>query len=175
MTDRLLEILRHRANRRGLAFAKQELLVEQLDCDPEKLALAVEALESRGAITILSPLPYLVVKVQSWSGNEENSAETPVFPYSFSSSHSVNRFRNSYRDRPEETGSLLQEVLLILGETDPEPFRKAIELYSPHVIRMALDRVRKAQSIQKSRTALFRYLLPRIAKESADHKSHAQP
>ena len=50
---------------------------------------------------------------------------------------------------------------------DPEPFRKATGIYAPHVIRLALDRVRKAQTIQKSRTALFRYLLPRIAKEAS--------
>jgi hypothetical protein len=175
MTDRLLEILRQSANRKGLALAKQESLVEQLDCDPEKLALAVEALESRGAITIRSPLPYLVAKVQSWSGNEKNSAETRVSPYSFGSSHSMNGSKNSYRDRPEGTGPLLQEVLSVLGENDPEPFQKAIELYAPHVIRMALDRVRKAQSIQKSRTALFRYLLPRIAKEHGPSSNHVQP
>jgi len=173
MTDRLLGILRKGANRRGLAFAKQESLADQLDCDPEKLALTVEALESRGAITILSPLPYLVAKVQSWSASEENSAETRLSPYS--SSHSVNRSKNSYSDRPADTGSLLQEILLVLGENDPEPFRKAIGLYAPHVIRTALDRVRKAQSIQKSRTALFRYLLPRLAKEHGPTNHHVQP
>ena len=172
MTDQLLEILRQRANRKGLAFAKQESLLEQLDCDPEKLALAVEALESRGAITILSPLPYLVAKVQSWSGNEENSAETRVSPYS--SSHSTNRSKNSYRGQPGDPGSLLLEVLSVLGESDPDPFRKAIELYPSHVIRIALDRVRKAQSIQKSRTALFRYLLPRIAKQQST-ATHVKP
>jgi len=174
MTDRLLEILRQRANRKGLAFAKQELLLEELDCDPEKLALAVEAIESRGAITILSPLPYLVVKVQSWSGSEENSAETRVSPYSFSSSHPRNNSKNSYREALVDSGRLLQEILLVLGEIDPEPFRKVTELYTPHVIRVALDRVRKAQSIQKSRTALFRYLLPRIARERSQ-PNHVQP
>jgi len=174
MTDQILELLRQRANRKGLAFAKQDSLLEELDCDLEKLALAVEALESRGAITILSPLPYLVAKVQSWSGSEENSAETRLSPYSFSSSRSRNGSKNSYRDRPGDNGRLLQEILSVLGESDPEPFRKVIELYARHVIRTALDRVRKAQSIQKSRTALFRYLLPRIAREKSQ-PNHVQP
>jgi hypothetical protein len=60
---------------------------------------------------------------------------------------------------------LLGEILETLGETDERSFEKAVELYSPHVIRLALDRVRRAKGIRKSRTALFRHLLPRLARD----------
>jgi len=159
VTDHLLQILKEKAHPDGVAFAQEEFLLHRLDCDREKLALALEALESRGAITILSQLPFLTVKLKMWPGRAENSAKTT--PPSYSSSHLRNISEDSYR-----AGDLLGEILSVLGESDPEPFRKATELYAPRVIRSALERVRKAQTIQKSRTALFRYLLPRIAKES---------
>ena len=70
----------------------------------------------------------------------------------------------SYRPKGDEPASdLLREILETLGETDAASFEKAVELYSPHVIRTALDRVRRARGIRKSRTALFRHLLPRLA------------
>jgi hypothetical protein len=162
MTDQLLQILREKAHPDGVAFAQEEFLLHRLSADAGRLARALETLESRGAITVLSPLPFLTAKVKVWSGKAENSAKTGISSYS--SSHSGNISKNSYRDG---TGDLLNEILSVLGESDPEPFRKATELYAPHVIRLALNRVRKAQAIQKSRTALFRYLLPRIAKEGS--------
>lgn len=59
--------------------------------------------------------------------------------------------------------TLLKEILETLGERDGKPFEKAVELYAPHVIRTALDRVRRAKGVRKNRTALFRHLLPRLA------------
>jgi hypothetical protein len=163
MTERLLAVLTGRANRNGLAFAKQDSLLEQLGCDREKLAIALESLESRGTIAVLSPLPYLVVKITSWSGGSEKPAPNAAAPYSYGSSPVV-KSNQSYSDRTEAE-ELLKDVLGVLGEVDAEPFRRAVELYPAHTIRLTLDRVRKAHRIQKSRTALFRYLLPRIAKE----------
>jgi hypothetical protein len=162
MTDRMLQVLKDKAHGDGVAFAQEEFLLHRLNCNREKLALALEALERRGAITILSALPFLTVKLKVWSGRLHNSAKAATPPYS--SSYLRNISEDSYR---EQASDLLSEILAVLGEEDPEPFRKAIELYAPHVIRLALDRVRKAQSIQKSRTALFRYLLPRIAKQAS--------
>ncbi|MEK7315632.1 MAG: hypothetical protein AAB011_05590 [Candidatus Eisenbacteria bacterium] len=72
--------------------------------------------------------------------------------------------RNSYS--AETDAEVLAEILATLGETDAEPFRGLLAHYPRAVIHRALDRVRTAKNIQKSRTALFRYLLPRIAKES---------
>ena len=162
MTDQLLQILNDKAGKNGIAFAQEEFLVHRLNCDREKLALALEALESRGAITVLSPLPFLTVRLKMWPGRAQISAPTAPPPYSHS--HSRNSSEDSYRAPADD---LLEEILSVVGEDDPEPFRKVLKLYTPQVIRKALARVQKAQSIQKSRTALFRYLLPRVAKETS--------
>jgi len=162
MTDQLLQVLTEKAHSDGIAFAQEEFLLHRLNCDGEKLGLALEALESRGEIAILSSLPFLTVKLKIWPGRAVNSANPGTPPYS--SSHLRNISEDSYRGRADD---LLGEILSVLGESDPQSFRKATEIYAPHVIRLALDRVRKAQTIQKSRTALFRYLLPRIAKEAS--------
>jgi hypothetical protein len=77
--------------------------------------------------------------------------------------------KDSYRPGGESATperDLLTEILETLGETDAAAFEKAVELYSPHMIRTALDRVRRAKNIRKSRTALFRHLLPRLAREN---------
>ena len=73
--------------------------------------------------------------------------------------------QNGYR--AENDDEVIAEILATLGESDPEPFRGLLAHYPRAVIHRALDRVRSARSIQKSRTALFRYLLPRIAKHAA--------
>ncbi len=75
---------------------------------------------------------------------------------------------SSYRPSPAHEPideALLQEILETLGETDGHAFERAVVLYSPHVIRLALNRVRRAKGIRKSRTALFRHLLPRLARD----------
>jgi hypothetical protein len=59
---------------------------------------------------------------------------------------------------------LLAEILATLDETDPESFRPVLKRYSPWQIQTALKRVRETppKKLRKSRTALFRFLLPRI-------------
>lgn len=172
MTDRLLELLAESANRRGLTMATEARLTEALRCTAAELAVAVEGLVDRKAIAVLSPLPYLVAKLRpSWAGSGEGSANPggePARPYSYADSSIEKKamqveHSHSIGSDPE----LLAEILATLGETDPESFRGLLDHYPRAVIHRALDRVRSARSIQKSRTALFRYLLPRIAKHAA--------
>lgn len=172
MIDRLLEILRGSANRRGLAVAAKARLVNSLGCTPAELAAAVQGLVDRNAIEVLSPLPYLVARIRpSWAGSGEgiaNPSGNSAPPYSYADSSidkkAMKAMRNSYS--AETDAEVLAEILATLGETDAEPFRGLLAHYPRAVIHRALDRVRTAKNIQKSRTALFRYLLPRIAKES---------
>jgi hypothetical protein len=70
---------------------------------------------------------------------------------------------NSDSHRPVDP-ELMREVLETLGESDPATFTGALEHYAPAIIRKALERVRAAGSIRTSRTALFRYLLPKLGK-----------
>lgn len=170
MTDRLLEILKANANRGGLAMATEARLVDALRCAPAELAVAIEGLVARKAIEVLSPLPYLVAKTRtSWAGSGEGSANPSgesARPYSYANS-SIEKTAMQVEQDSYSTGGdveVLAEILATLGEPDPEPFRGLLAHYPGWVIHRALDRVRSARSIQKSRTALFRYLLPRIAK-----------
>lgn len=173
MNDQLLEILRGSANRTGLAMAAEARLVGMLRCTSSELAAAVRGLVDRNEIEVLSPLPYLVAKLNpSWAGSGEgspNPSDKSVPPYSYADSSikkiAVQAEQNSYSGESDD--EVLAEILATLGETDPEPFRGLLTHYPRAVIHRALDRVRSARNIQKSRTALFRYLLPRIATHSA--------
>lgn len=73
--------------------------------------------------------------------------------------------KESYRPPGYEAEALLSEILATLGESDPTTFRGALRAYSPIIIRTTLARIRKMKHVRKSRTALFRFLLPRIGRE----------
>lgn len=173
MTDVLLALLRSRANRRGLVLATEVVLLEGLRTESAALRAALAKLESTGAILVLAPLPFLVVKLKKWSGKKSDHAESAAKTavplsraYSFQSSLSQSTQSNeSYRHQSDAEEALLREILETLGETDPVTFRGALRKYSPQAIRTALERVRRTPSIRRNRTALFRYLLPRLAKE----------
>lgn len=168
MTETLIGFLESRANHRGRVIATERALLEQLNITRDALAAGLSALERAGTIEILTPLPFLVLKLSSWPSRHRPSAESARSAYSYPKQllH-TQEMKDSYRADVEATpDDLLQEILEVLGEEDPASFQKAVELYAPHVIRTALDRVRRARNIRKNRTALFRHLLPRIAKES---------
>jgi hypothetical protein len=169
MTEQLLQALRRRANLRGLVIVQENALLKELRISSHALRKSVAHLVDKRVIEILSPLPFLVVK---WSGDSSPRLQSgpnvgPAMDraYSFKSSLSQSKqMKESYRQLVEAE-PLLQEILDTLGESDPTTFRGAVRSYSPDVIRTALDRIRRMQTIRKSRTALFRFLLPRIAKE----------
>jgi len=162
--QRLLAFLRSKTNDLGQALGRDEVLMEELSCTTPELKVALDHLERAGSFTVLTPLPFLAVKMKTWPNTPLNAPKTAPTAYSYTLSQSgLNR--NSYRPQAGEA-DLLHEILATLGETDPAAFEKAIELYSPRVIRTALSRVRRAQGIRKSRTALFRHLLPRLARQS---------
>lgn len=174
MTEpQLIASLTARANARGLVLASEATLLDELGIGSTILRELLKEAMRHGTIDILSPLPFLVAKLPgSWSGRKHEAQRkaaksgAPVDPaYSSQSSLSQSQqsMKESYRQPSDE--ALLQEILATLGETDPTTFRGAIKNYAPSVIRTTLVRVRRMHSIRKSRTALFRYLLPRIAKE----------
>ena len=173
MTDALLSALRARANSRGLVLATESTLLGDLGVGTAALRQALVEAEADGRVEVLAPLPFLVAKLPApWSGRKSGHAETTAktaaslnHAYSFQSSLSPSKhLKESYR-QPTEDKALLKEILETLGESDPTTFRGAIRSYPAAVIRTALDRVRRMPTIRKNRTALFRYLLPRLAKE----------
>lgn len=171
MTEQLLALLEAHANRKGLVLSTEKQLVQELGTGRDVLAGGLKALEVDGTLDILSPLPFLVVKLKKWSGKSTRAADSGASAYSYAKLFQSQQMKESYRQEPEHpSGSsskdLLQEVLETLGETDAAAFRRAVELYAPHIVRTALDRVRRTRGIRKSRTALFRHLLPRLAREA---------
>jgi len=167
MKDRLLHTLRNRASAQGVVITREVVLCDELQSTSEALRVALTALATDSEIEILSPLPYLVLRLKRWPGNHEESSNLPTSAYSYPKLLQSKRLKKSYRpERPRGGDELLHEILETLGETDGASFKKAVELYSPYVIRTALSRVRRAQGIRKSRTALFRHLLPRLARKS---------
>jgi hypothetical protein len=171
MTERLLHLLQVRANHRGQVVARSAWLEEALACSFQELEAALDALAADGSVEIISPLPWLIAKVrkdgpavappvESWSGSPEKPRDSRASGYSYSKLSS-NRLDESYRQPGNAT--LLREILDTLGETDPTTFEGAIKNFAPEVIRKALDRVRRTRSLRKNRTALFRYLLTKLA------------
>jgi len=157
--EQLLILLRSRANPRGVVTLREQTLVHDSGLAVDALRTALAQLTRAGFLEVLAPLPFLVCRMRPWSGSIEESPNSAPVAYSYS--FPINDVQNSYR-RPEHT--LLQEILETLGEKDPSSFEGALTHYAPDVIRKALDRVRRAKSVRKNRTALFRYLLTKLSK-----------
>ena len=170
MTERLLACLQSHATNRGMVVITEEALLREIGTDHETVSGELAKLARAGLVQILTPLPFLVVKLpRKWPSRGEKTVISSHSAYSYSKLLQPKQLKNSYRQdgqTEEPPSNLLQEVLETLGETDAGAFEKAIELYSPQVIRTALERVRRARGIRKSRTALFRHLLPRLAREN---------
>jgi len=166
--ERLLICLRGRASNRGIVPVRGEVLAKEIEASQEDVGAALDKLARAGLVEILAPFPFLVVKVRKWSGERAQPTDSGGNAYSaielLDSQHVNSSYRRTGAHWPIDA-ALLHEILETLGETDGKSFEKAVELYSPHVIRLALDRVRRAKGIRKSRTALFRHLLPRLARD----------
>lgn len=157
---RLLARLRERANARGIVPVSGEVLVREVESSKEEVGTALDKMEQAGLLMILAPFPFLVLKLHPWSDSRPKRSDSRPSAYSHSRLSS-NQPIKSYR--PDGDDTLLREILDTLGETDPTSFEGAIRNFSPDVIRKALDRVRRARSLRKNRTALFRYLLTKLS------------
>ena len=171
MRGQLLAALQARANVRGLVLAEDKALLQELQTSREELDRALGQLEREQVVEILAPLPFLVLRLRKWSGRHEKAGNPALSAYSYSKPLQTKQLKDSYRpvsalSETQSEKNLLREILETLGETDAASFEKAVQLYSPRVIREALSRVRRARGIRKSRTALFRHLLPRLARGS---------
>lgn len=158
--EQLLARLRERSNSRGIVPVAGETLVREVKSTEEEVGAALDKLERAGLLRILAPFPFLVLKLRSWSGSSTKQGDSRPLAYSHSKL-SNNQLLKSYR--PSCDDALLREILDTLGETDPTSFEGAVRNFPPDVIRKALDRVRRARSLRKNRTALFRYLLTRLS------------
>lgn len=158
--ERLVARLRERANAHGIVSVRGSIIAEEIGAPEEEVGSALDKLEQAGLLTILSPFPFLVLRLRSWSSATQEPADSRVPGYSYSKLSS-NHVNESYRQPGD--AALLREILDTLGETDSTTFEGAVRNFSPEVIRKALDRVRRTRSLRKNRTALFRYLLTKLS------------
>ena len=159
------------SNYRGLLSRNIDKLAADLSVTTDRIDRWLKRLADAGLIEVQSPPPFLVIKLGMWSDSDPKSKDSQRRGYSYPAKLLHKQLlKESYSQAGAASGSsehqeLVREILGTLGETDAASFEKAVELYSPSIIRAALLRVRRAQDIRKSRTALFRHLLPRIARE----------
>jgi hypothetical protein len=133
-------------------------------------------------VTIATPPPYLVVKLNFWSGSDApESLETPAAASESASSHrevpvsSKQAAASILEDGGLGEGDpLVQETLRVLGEGKAREIADLESRYPRLVILKALLRVKTTppQTIRKSKLALFRYLLTKFANDHDHHASH---
>lgn len=173
MTNRLLTTLEARANSRGLLLANEATLAVESWYSTDMLRQQLATLEASGVLEILTPPPFLVIRLKVWSGKGRESSKAPnesrvrehrAHSYSLHNQSIDKSKAIAEVDRGVGEGeALLKEILATLGETDPATFRGVLGHYPVATISAALKRVRATPpgKIRKSRTALFRYLLAR--------------
>jgi hypothetical protein len=172
MTERLFGQLQSRANRRGLALASETRLLRSLRTNHATLEAALSALEAEGRIHLLSTLPYVVLKLISWSGSsapdvrkeQQISSDAAIVHMEVPVSSSRAAAATHTEDGGAGEGELLGEVLAALGpEANREEFRQLLPRYSAALVRRCLRRVQATTHIRVSRAALFRALLQRLS------------
>jgi hypothetical protein len=173
MKPPLLDILVRHANHRGLVLASERSLLHESAADAASLRQGLAALEVKRRVRILAPLPFLVLKLASWSGSSPASVrkaqqqrlahiEVPVS----SSNAAAAAATHTEVGGAGEGGpdALLEEALAVLGpEADRAEFRAILARHSPGLVRRCLERVRATRTIRVSRAALFRSLLAKLS------------
>ena len=166
------------SNIHGTVFRHIDRLATDLSVTTERIERWLKLLADSELIEIQSQAPFLVIKLGRWSENTpaitsaapENRSEskTSADSYSYSSLENNKAIAAEDGGAGEGAGSLLQEILVTLGETDPASFRKVLQHYDPSTIRQALERVRSTppDRVRKNKTALFRYLLGKFTDDA---------
>ena len=164
-------------DQRGLFIRRLGRIVTVLGVDEAEVQGWLDRLSQARLIEVLSPAPFLVIRLCSWSGSNPSQAADPPagssqssnlhieVPVSSSSSAAA-AFSKQEDGGLGEGEGLLRDVLDALGEeAEAEEFRALLPRYSPAIIRQALRRVETTPlgQIRKSRVALFRYLLDKLS------------
>lgn len=154
-------------DQQGRLCRTSDRVAADLSADESEIESWLKRLADAGLVTVLSPAPFLAIKLPMWPGRGSNHGGCSRALEDSYSSRAIAAMSNQ-----GETGGLgggeglLEEILETLGERDPEPFRKVLEHFPPAMVRKALARVRAARPdrIRRSKTALFRYLLGQYSK-----------
>lgn len=162
------------AGHRGLVVRHIKKLADQLSVSEKQVEEWLARLSEAGLVEVESPAPFLVIKLRFWSSSMPSESANPresgtqpgASPLSVpvSGSSAAAAASSKQEDGGQGEGEpLLREVLEKLDDdADPIEMRQLVERHPPDVIRRALRRVEGTPQIRKSKTALFRYLLPRV-------------
>jgi hypothetical protein len=164
------------ANYRGVVLRHLSRLGNDLAVPAGKVEAWLSRLQGTRLIDIESAAPFLAIKLRSWSSDEGHRSEQPAEKPKQSidsplgvpvGSNAAAAAASSNRENggPGEGEGLLRDVLSILGETDEAEFREILKQHPAERVRQALARVQAtpASQIRKSKAALFRYLLAKLA------------
>lgn len=174
MTTRLLSQLQARASHRGVVLLRESVLLETLQMEREALSAGLAELEASAEIEILSPPPFLVLKLKKWSGHAPsvsgNRLQLQQLRLEVHEEVPVSSSTAAAATQQEDGGAgegeaLLGEVLEALGPTaDREEFAQILSGRSLELVRRCLQRVQATKSIRVSKAALFRSLLQRLSR-----------
>ena len=166
------------ANDRGLAVRNVERLAAILGVAREQVEAWLARLNEAGLVEIQSPPPFLVARLRFWpdeaapagasrplGGDSVGGAPVDV-PVGGSNAAAAASNKQREEEGAGEGETLFAAVVSELGpDQDPEAVRSLFGRYPISSIRRALRRVQETPpgSIRRSKAALFRYLLDRLA------------
>lgn len=172
------------ANRSGRICRTLDALGKDLGIEASAVSRWLDRLQESQLVEVESPAPYLVIRLRFWSGMEDRHGESgpavsdqrhavhEVVPVGSSKQQPAASASSKLEDGGAgEGGSLLAEVLRVLGESDADEFQALLSEFPTTVILKALVRVKTTpeSQIRKSKAALFRFLLAKFAKERHAH------
>lgn len=162
------------AGSHGTVIRTRTRLSEDLSVPEHRVDAWLERLVEAGLVKVVSPAPYLVVRVDSWSSQSRRGSPSghTGAPSRINRSKAALENGNSNSRTIQQAigdggpgeGDLLKRARSILGDLEESELRLILETHSPSRVARVLDRVEKTppERIRKSRLALFRYLLVRI-------------
>jgi len=166
-------LIRH-AGYGGTVIRTQARLAEELGVTETDVTAWLDRIVMANLVRVQSPLPYLVCRVVSWSGEGAEpsvpASDSPAFP----KAHIEDSYGNAGNNRSgnqaiagiggageRDLAALAREVL---GPDIEAELPAILARHSEDRIRRAIDKVRGTppEKIRKSRVALFRYLISKL-------------
>ncbi len=158
------------ANDHGLVIRKSSQLADDLSVPEDAIQAWVTRLSNVKLVEILSPVPYLTVRLGFWSAAglpaEEHaglSAKDKESSNGRQSSAAAISFSSKGGDGGQGEGELRGAIQTMLPEADGTEIERILDRYPRAIIRKAVERVNNAGRIRKSKTALFRFLLAKFS------------
>ena len=159
------------ANDQGLVIRTVTQFARDLSVPESEINAWVARLANAKLIQLLSPSPYLAIRLRFWSAEGFPVAENPELSAekrdSYSSSKALALSSNTGVGGQGEGEKLRDEIRAVLPDAESTEIERILIRFPHAVLRKTLDRVAKTppEKIRKSKTALFRFLLAKFSEE----------